>query len=94
MDYSINFNEEKNQLLKESRKICFDDIVNAIEQKKLVGNIPHFKKKEYPNQFLFLVNIDDYIYVVPYVMNKNKNEIYLKTVYPSRRFNKLYGGKK
>ncbi|OGH19535.1 MAG: hypothetical protein A2770_02645 [Candidatus Levybacteria bacterium RIFCSPHIGHO2_01_FULL_38_12] len=94
MDYSINFNEEKNQLLKESRKICFDDIVNAIEKKELVGNIPHFNQKEYPNQFLFLVIIDHYVYVVPYVINKSKNEIYLKTLYPSRRFNKLYGDKK
>ena len=93
MDYSINFSEEKNQLLKESRGICFDDIIKAIEQNHLVGNIKHFKHDKYPNQALFLVEINSYIYVVPYVLDTKKKEIYLKTVYASRKFTKLYRSK-
>lgn len=91
--FSINFNEEKNQLLKASRGICFDDIVDALEDGKLVANIRHFKKVKYPNQFLFLVDIKGYIYVAPYVKDFVKKEIFLKTVYPSQKFTKLYGRK-
>ena len=90
MGYSINYNEEKNQLLKESRGICFDDAISALEQHKLVGNLKHPNQDKYPNQALFLIEIDSYIYVVPYIVNKDKKEIYLKTVFPSRKFTKLY----
>lgn len=91
MEYSINFNEEKNQLLKASRNVCFDDVVEALEQNRLVGNIKHFKSNKYPNQFLFLLDVKGYIYVVPYVKNIKKRELYLKTIYPSRKFTKMYG---
>jgi len=92
--YSINFNVEKNQLLKESRGICFDDVINALERHMLVGNVGHPKQSKYPNQALFLIEIEAYIYVVPYVINKEKKEIYLKTVFPSRKYTKLYRRKK
>lgn len=94
MEFSINFNEEKNQLLKASRGINFEDVVNAIEKGKVVGHIKHFKEKKYPNQFLLLIEIDKYIYVVPYVKSIKYRELYLKTVYPSRKFTKLYRSKK
>lgn len=76
--------------MKESRGTCFDDIIEAIEQGKLVGNIKHFNSKKYPNQYFYLINMDNYIYVVPYVKDIKKKEIYLKTVYPSRKFTKMY----
>jgi len=91
--YSINFSEEKNQLLKASRQICFDDILEAIQQNRLIGHIKHFKADKYPNQRLLLVEIDEYIYVVPYVKDLQRKEIYLKTVYPSRKFTKIYKNK-
>ncbi len=88
--YSIRFDEKKNQLLKASRDVCFDGVVDAIEQNRLVGNIKHFKKDKYPNRYLFLVEVNNYIYIVPYLKDIKKKELYLKTVYPSRKFTKMY----
>ena len=42
---------------------------------------------------LFVVCIDDYAYLVPYV--ESEEEIFLKTIIPSRKFTKIYlGGEK
>jgi hypothetical protein len=38
------------------------------------------------------VPYNDYTYVVPFVVDSDKN-IVLKTIYPSRKFHKMYGGK-
>lgn len=89
MDFEIKFSLEKNLLLKESREACFDDVLDALENKKLVANIPNFNSS-YKNQFLLLVDIKNYIYVIPYVLNVDKKEIFFKTVYPSRKFTKIY----
>lgn len=90
VNYSINFNEEKNQLLKTSRGINFDEIIDSIKNKKLVESVEHSNIKKYPNQFMFLLKLDKYIYVVPYAIDKNKKEIFLKTIYPSRKFTKQF----
>lgn len=87
--YSINFNEEKNELLKATRQIDFDDVINSIEGGKTLGNLKHFNSS-YKNQYVLLVVINNYVYVVPYVRNAKKKEIFLKTIYPSRKLTKLY----
>jgi len=49
---------------------------------------------ENPNrkdQMIFIVRLNKYIYVVPFLIDDNEN-IILKTAYPSRKFNKKYGG--
>lgn len=89
-DYLINFNEEKNQLLKVARKVSFDEVVNALEEGRLIAHLEHFKKKKYPNQYLLLIEVVGYIYVVPYIKDDKNKELYLKTVYPSRKLTKIY----
>ena len=88
--YSINFNEEKNQLLKKLRGINFDEILYTLKTEKFAENVRYFNVKKYPNQFMFLLKLKNYIYAVPYVIDKNKKEIFLKTVYPSRKFKKQF----
>ncbi len=87
--YSINYGEEKNELLKATRKIDFDAVINAIESGKVLGNLRHFNNS-YKNQYVLLVDVNGYIYVVPYVKDTKKKEIFLKTIYPSRKLTKLY----
>ena len=89
MAFSIRFNEEKNQLLKVTRKICFDDVISAIKKGELLADIDHPGGK-HQNQRLYVIAIDDYIYAVPYVKNVIKKEIFLKTIYPSRVLMKKY----
>ncbi|GJM41287.1 MAG: hypothetical protein DHS20C20_15690 [Ardenticatenaceae bacterium] len=50
-------------------------------------------KEKYLNQRVFIVAVDEYAYLVPYV--ESDEEIFLKTVIPSRKATKQYlGGKK
>ena len=50
----------------------------------------HPNNATYPNQRLFIVMIDEYVYLVPYV--ENDDEIFLKTVIPSRKATRQYLG--
>ena len=86
----INWNSTKNQQLISERGISFEDIVFYLQQDKLLDDIEHPNSEKYPNQRVFVINIDDYVYLVPYI--ENKKEIFLKTVIPSRKATKLYLG--
>lgn len=94
MAFSIKFNEEKNQLLKATRDISFEDVLSFIKDKKLLDNIAHPSKKP-PHQRLYVVKIKEYAYAIPYVIDNKKQEIFLKTIYPSRMLTRIYlkGGK-
>lgn len=83
----VRWNEEKNTKLKLIRKISFEDVEEAI----LNGNFYHIQihpdQEKYPNQKKLFIEIDNYIYVVPFV--ESDNEIFFKTIYPSRKDTKL-----
>ena len=81
-------------MLKATRGICFEDILKSVKKGKLLDSIVHPSKK-YPRQQLYIVEFNGYAYAVPYVINKEKKEIFLKTIYPSRILTKQYvkGGK-
>ncbi|HSW88327.1 MAG TPA: hypothetical protein VLG12_04140 [Candidatus Saccharimonadales bacterium] len=89
MAFSIRFNEEKNQLLKATRGISFEDVLKYIKEKRVLDNIAHPSKK-HPHQRLYVIQIKRYIYAVPYIINAEKQEIFLKTIYPSRILMKIY----
>jgi len=86
----INWNSTKNQQLISERGISFEDIVFYLQQGSLLDDIEHTNSERYPDQRVFVVNIDDYAYLVPYV--ENRKEIFLKTVIPSRKATKIYLG--
>ncbi len=67
--------------------ITFDDCENALSEGKLLDDIPN-PSLAYGGQRMFIIDINNYAYVVPYV--ESKNEVFLKTVYPSRRYTKMY----
>jgi uncharacterized DUF497 family protein len=85
---TYNWNREKSILLKESRGISFEEIILYIEQGNLLDIIEHPNREKYKNQKILVVNVDDYIYTVPFVED---GEIrFLKTIIPSRVFTKRY----
>ncbi|MCK5146933.1 BrnT family toxin [bacterium] len=86
----FDWNTLKNDSLKESRGICFENVVYAIEHGFLLDTIEHPNKEKYSNQFIFIVEIDNYSYVVPFV--KNDETFFLKTIIPSRKMTKKYLG--
>jgi hypothetical protein len=78
---------EKNEKLKAERNISFKEIVFYIERGQVLDILEHPNKK-YPNQFIFVVPVEDYVYLVPFV--EKENEIILKTIIPSRKATKHY----
>jgi len=88
---NINWNDEKNTILKKSRDICFEDVESAIMSDKILDILPHHNLEKYPNQELMIVFIKNYTYYVPFVMNKE--EIFLKNIIPSRKHHKTYKDK-
>ena len=88
----FDWSEIKNTDLKAQRGISFEDIQTAIEEGKALADIDHPLRSRYPNQNVFIVEFDEYAYVVPYVEDDTK--IFLKTIYPSRKMTKKYLGKR
>jgi hypothetical protein len=86
----IRYSLEKNEILKEQRQISFEDVILAIENGSLLDDMEHPNKEKYPNQniFIILVEIKEYVYLVPYV--EDEESIFLKTIIPSRQMNKKY----
>ncbi len=85
---NIIWDEEKNAKLKKERGISFEEVEILILQKKYIPIVKHPKRS---HLWTFLIPIHTYIHAVPFVIDDEQN-IVLKTVFPSRKFNRLYGG--
>ena len=70
------------------RGISFEDVVFALQSGGLLDDLIHPNKEKYPSQRMFVVDIDDYAWLVPYV--ENAQELFLKTIIPSRKATKQY----
>ncbi|MDO9348569.1 MAG: hypothetical protein Q7T47_04725 [Anaerolineales bacterium] len=82
------WNDEKNRLLKADRQVCFEDVVISIEMGFLLDVLEHPNQEKYKGQKIFVVWIDDYIYLVPFV--ESDDEVFLKTIIPSRKATRKY----
>jgi uncharacterized DUF497 family protein len=83
-----NWDKDKNLKLKELRGISFEEIVFYISNGAVIDVIENRNSEKYNNQFMFIIEIDSYAYIVPFV--ENEEEIFLKTIYPSRKATKEY----
>jgi hypothetical protein len=82
----LNWNFKKNEILKVERGISFEEIVYLIESGQILGIEENPGR---PNQKMYILEIENYAIVVPFV--ENDNEIFLKTAFPSRKYTKHYG---
>jgi uncharacterized DUF497 family protein len=87
---SYVWNAEKNDWLKEERSISFEDVVLNIQLGNEVDIYDHPNQKRYSGQKVSVVLIEGYAYLVPFV--ENEDEIFLKTIIPSRKATKIYAG--
>lgn len=83
-----SWKEEKNELLKVERQISFEDVVFYIEMGFLLDVLEHPNQEKYKGQKIFVVQIEDYAYLVPFV--EDERGIFLKTIIPSRKATKKY----
>lgn len=79
----FGWDQRKNEWLKAERGISFDDIVSALESGGYLATILHPNRKRYQNQKIYVVAVDGYAYLVPFVEDKEKT--FLKTIFPSRK---------
>lgn len=84
----LNWNKEKNVWLKENRGISFEDVLFYLENDCLLDDLEHQNKEKYPNQKIFVIDIENYACLVPYI--ESETEIFLKTIIPSRKATKQY----
>ena len=84
----FNWDNHKNEKLRIERGVSFEQVVFCIENEKILDIIEHPNEEKYKGQKMYVVEIDNYAYIVPFV-DKN-NERFLKTVFPSRKYTKLY----
>ncbi len=71
----------KSQELKNTRGVSFEEII----QTRFIAALKHPKKS---HQNIMLFEYKNYIWVVPYV--EGANGIFLKTLFPSRKYTKIY----
>lgn len=67
--------------------VGFEACVVALESGKLLDVAPN-PSSNHPSQKMFVLNINAYAYCVPFV--ETDTEIFLKTVFPSRKYTALY----
>ncbi|MFC1670744.1 toxin [Spirochaetota bacterium] len=85
----FDWNKEKNQSLILERGISFEDVVVAVTTGKDLDLYNHPNVKKYPNQYILVVEINSYAYIVPLIINDD-GSIFLKTIIPSRKATKTY----
>lgn len=84
----LTWDEQKNAKLKFERNISFDDVQVAVEEGRVLAIIKHPSKDKYSNQQVLIIEIEGYVYCVPFV--EDEDRYFLKTIYPSRKMTKKY----
>ncbi len=84
------WDSSKNDKLIRERSISFEEVLLAIEQGRLLDVIGNPNQEKYGHQKAFVVEIGQYAYLVPFI--GQGEEIFLKTIIPSRKLTKRYLG--
>jgi hypothetical protein len=82
-EWEYAFDPDKNTWLIRERRISFEQIIALIENGHLLQVMEHHDRDRYPNQLLYEVDVNAYVYIVPVV--SEHRTLFLKTAYPSRK---------
>ncbi len=86
----FSWSVEKSRQLRRERGITFEEIVFHIEKGDVLDILEHPNQRRYSGQRVFIVEVEGYAYVVPFV--ESETEVFLKTIIPSRKATKKYLG--
>ena len=84
----ISWNPDKNAVLVAERGISFEDVLFHIMSGDIIETLDHPNQSQYPGQKIHIVKIEGYAYLVPFV--ESDEEVFLKTIIPSRKATKMY----
>ena len=93
MNAGFDWSNDKNRQLIEQRGISFESVVSAIEQGGLVDVLEHPNQARYPGQLIYVVEMYEYLYLVPFVTQPDGSR-FLKTIIPSRKAMRDYRGRR
>ena len=82
----IVWDDDKSQKLQIVRGISFEQIAELILRKEYLDILENPSR---PDQQIFVIRFNDYIYSVPFIIDDQSN-IILKTAFSSRKLNKKY----
>ena len=88
----ISWNTEKNALLRAERGVSFEDVVFHIMAGDILDTFDHPNQDRYPGQQIHVIAIEEYVYLVPFV--ETDEEVFLKTIIPSRKATRDYLGER
>ena len=74
----------------QERGVSFEEVLSSIEQGGLLVTLEHPNERKYPDQRIWVVRIRGYAHMVPFV--ETEEEIFLKTIMPSRKATKQFLG--
>jgi len=84
----ITWNPRKNRVLQAERNIAFEDVVFHISAGAILDSFEHPDQERYPGQQVHVIEIEGYAYLVPFI--ESEDEIFLKTIIPSRKATQTY----
>ena len=84
----FRWSPEKNDVLEAERGISFESVVVAIESGGLLDILAHPNQAKYPQQRILVVAADSYVYLVPFL--DDKDCYFIKTIIPSRKATRDY----
>lgn len=84
----FEWDSAKNEWLKEERNVSFEEVLTAIDQGNILATLDHPNQARYSGQQMYVINIHNYAYVVPFVEDNDKR--FLKTIFPSRKMTEKY----
>ena len=85
---SVTIGATSETMKEADRGISFEEVVFQIENGGVLAVIAHPNQAKFAHQKVYLVEIDAYVYVVPFV--ESGDEIFLKTVIPGRKMTRKY----
>lgn len=86
----FDWNHDKNEWLRVTREVTFEEIVFHISRGDLLDVLEHPNASRYPGQKIFVVDVEGYVCLVPFV--ETEESIFLKTIIPSRKMTRKYLG--
>jgi len=84
----IQWNDEKDKLLQQTRGMSFESIAVRIAQGAVIDVYDHPNQERYPGQQFFVIQVDEYVYLVPFL--EQGEQVFLKTIIPSRKAKRKY----
>jgi len=84
----ITWDPKKNDHLKRQRGVSFEEVLLHVLVDDVLDIFDHPNQERYPGQKIYAIDIEEYVYLVPFV--ESEDEIFLKTIIPSRKATKQY----